>query len=129
MKDASDRIFFIRARATIEAVSFGELDRVAIILKSDSTLRLRIEGYTDSEGPDARELKLSARRAQAVERNLILLGISPSRMETIGYGKKKPIAPNDSLEGMARNRRVEMVLMNYPGDKPREKTGEKTAGY
>ena len=117
VNSASDRIFFVRARATIEPVSFGELDRVAAILKSDSTLRLRIEGHTDNEGPDARELRLSARRAQAVERYLEVLGISPARMETIGYGKKKPIAPNDSPEGMARNRRVEMLLMNYPSDK------------
>jgi len=117
VKDAADRIYFVRARATIEPVSFGELERVAAILKSDSTLRLRIEGYTDSEGPDARELRLSARRAQSVERYLVVLGIAPSRMETIGYGKKKPLAPNDSPEGMARNRRVEMVLMNYPGEK------------
>ena len=121
VKNAADRIYFVRAKANIEPVSFGELERVAEVLKSDSTLRLRIEGFTDSEGPDAREMRLSARRAQAVLKYLVVLGISPSRMETIGYGKKKPLAPNDSPEGMARNRRVEMVLMNYPDKKKEDK--------
>jgi outer membrane protein OmpA-like peptidoglycan-associated protein len=127
VKNASDRIYFVRAKANIEPVSFAELERVADVLKSDSTLRLRIEGFTDSEGPDAREMRLSARRAQAVEKYLVVLGISPSRMETVGYGKKRPLAPNDSPEGMARNRRVEMLLMNYPEDKKKEGNKEKPA--
>jgi outer membrane protein OmpA-like peptidoglycan-associated protein len=117
MKHASDRVFFVRARAAIEAVSYGELDHVVEILQEDSALRLRIEGYTDSEGPDAREIKLSLRRAESVARYLAMQGISPSRLDIVGLGKTKPIAPNDSPEGMARNRRVEMVLMNYPKDK------------
>ena len=117
MKKASDRVFFVRAKATIEAVSFGELDRVAEILLEDTSLRLRIEGYTDSEGPDEREIRLSQHRAQSVARYLAMQGVTPSRMDVIGYGKSKPIAPNDSPEGMARNRRVEMVLMNYPKEK------------
>ena len=123
MKHASDRVFFVRAKGTIEAVSYGELDHVVEILQDDSTLRLRIEGYTDSEGPDAREIKLSLRRAESVARYLAMQGISPSRMDIQGLGKTKPIAPNDSPEGMARNRRVEMVLMNYPKDKA--KVGDK----
>ena len=117
VKRASDRVFFVRAKASIEAVSFGELDHVVDVLKDDSTLRLRIEGYTDSEGPDDREIKLSLHRAQAVERYLEMQGIASSRMDVVGLGKTKPLAPNDTPEGMARNRRVEMVLMNYPKDK------------
>jgi outer membrane protein OmpA-like peptidoglycan-associated protein len=62
-------------------------------------------------------MKLSLRRAESVARYLAMQGISPSRMDIQGLGKTKPIAPNDSPEGMARNRRVEMVLMNYPKDK------------
>jgi outer membrane protein OmpA-like peptidoglycan-associated protein len=118
MKSASDRVFFIRAKATIEEVSLSELDRVVTILQSDTVLRLRIEGYTDSEGPDARELKLSEKRARAVYNYLVKQGIAPGRMDYIGYGKSRPLAPNSTMEGMAKNRRVEMVLMNYPKDKP-----------
>jgi outer membrane protein OmpA-like peptidoglycan-associated protein len=116
---AAERIFFVRAKATIEDISLPELDRVVAILQSDSTLRLRIEGYTDSEGTDERELKLSTRRAEAVERYMMKQGIAVTRLDFIGYGKAKPIATNDTDEGRAKNRRVEMVLMNYPKDKPR----------
>jgi outer membrane protein OmpA-like peptidoglycan-associated protein len=125
MKKASERIFFVRAKAAIEAVSYGELDHVVEILQDDSTLRLRIDGYTDSEGPDEREMKLSLRRAQAVERYLEMQGISASRMDVQGLGKTRPLAPNDTPEGMARNRRVEMVLMNYPKDKAAPPAGKK----
>lgn len=109
---AADRVFFIRAKANIEPISLNELDRVVEVLQSDTTLRLRIEGYTDSEGPDARELALSTRRAHSVYKYLVKKGIAPARMDYIGYGKAK--AGNETPEGMAQNRRVEMKLMNYP---------------
>ena len=114
---AADRIFFVRAKAIIEVVSFAELDRVASILQEDSTLRLRIEGHTDSEGTDQRNQKLSDRRAKAVYNYLIFKGIAADRMDYAGFGSKKPLAPNDTPEGMAVNRRTEMILMNYPKDK------------
>jgi outer membrane protein OmpA-like peptidoglycan-associated protein len=117
VNNAADRVFFVRAKATIENISLHELDRVATILLSDSTLRLRIEGYTDSEGTDERNQKLSDRRARAVFHYLSLNGVDPQRMDYIGYGSKKPLATNDTPEGMAQNRRVEMILMNYPKDK------------
>lgn len=114
---AADRIFFVRAKAVIEVVSFAELDRVASILQEDSTLRLRIEGHTDSEGTDQRNQKLSDRRAKAVYNYLLFKGIAADRMESAGFGSKKPLAPNDTPEGMSVNRRTEMILMNYPKDK------------
>lgn len=117
VNNAADRVFFVRAKATIEKISFHELDRVVQILQSDSTLRLRIEGHTDSEGTDERNQKLSDRRARAVFHYLSLQGIDPERMDYIGYGDKKPIATNNTREGMAQNRRVEMILMNYPKKK------------
>jgi outer membrane protein OmpA-like peptidoglycan-associated protein len=117
IKHASERVFFVRAKAIIEPVSLPDLDRVVEVLQSDSTLRLRIEGYTDSEGPDAREIALSTRRARAVYHYLAKKGIAVSRMDYIGYGKARPIASNETSEGMAQNRRVEMKLMNYPKDK------------
>lgn len=114
---AADRVFFVRAKATIEPVSFNELDRVVEVLVADSTLRLRIEGYTDDEGPDSREIALSNRRARSVYNYLAKKGIAVGRMDYIGYGKAKPLATNDTPEGMAQNRRVEMLLMNYPKEK------------
>ena len=115
---AADRVFFVRAKATIEPVSLNELDRVVEVLQSDTTLRIMIEGFTDNEGPDARELALSNRRARSVYHYLVKQGIAPGRMDYVGYGKAKPLADNTTAEGMAQNRRVEMVLMNYPKRKP-----------
>jgi outer membrane protein OmpA-like peptidoglycan-associated protein len=111
---AADRVFFVRAKAHIEPISYNELDRVVEVLQSDTTLRIRIEGYTDDEGPDAREIALSTHRAHSVYAYLLKKGIAPQRMDYIGYGKARPLADNDTPEGMAQNRRVEMKLMNYP---------------
>jgi outer membrane protein OmpA-like peptidoglycan-associated protein len=117
VKHAADRIFFVRAKATIEVISFGELDRVVSILQEDTTLRIRIEGNTDSEGTDQRNQKLSDRRARAVYNYFVFKGINPARMDYKGFGSTKPLAPNDTPEGMSLNRRTEMILMNYPKDK------------
>lgn len=113
MKRASDRIFFVRAKATIEKNCYAELDRVLDILQADTTLHLHIEGHTDSEGTDARNAALSLRRAKAVKKWLVSNGISASRLDTEAYGSKRPLADNSTPEGMAQNRRVEMELTNW----------------
>jgi outer membrane protein OmpA-like peptidoglycan-associated protein len=110
---ASDRVFFIRARADVEPSSLHELDRVVSILQADSTLRLHIQGHTDSEGTDERNQSLSLRRAKAVKAYLVSKGISAQRMDCRAYGSKRPIAPNSTPEGMAQNRRVDMELANW----------------
>ena len=121
VNNVADRVFFVRAKAVIEDNSLSELDRVVAILQSDSVLRIRIEGNTDSEGTDARNLNLSIRRAHAVVNYLRKQGIAASRMDFVGYGSKHPLADNGTPEGMAKNRRVEMVLMNYPADRKNKK--------
>lgn len=110
---AADRIFFVRAKAVIEKNCYPELDRVVQVLKADSTLHLHIEGHTDSEGTDARNQSLSRRRARAVLEYLESHGIPAGRMDTEAYGSKHPLASNETAEGMAQNRRVEMVLTNW----------------
>ncbi len=110
---AAERIFFVRARDIIEKDSYEELDRVVEILKSDPTLHLHIEGHTDSEGTDQRNQSLSDRRAKAVKRYLEKKGIADKRMDYKGYGSKRPLASNNTAEGMAQNRRVEMRLTNW----------------
>ena len=117
VNNAAERVFFVKAKATIEKISLHELDRVVSILQNDSTLRIRIEGYTDSEGTDERNQRLSDRRARAVFHYLHLQGIDAERMDYAGYGSKKPIASNETSEGMAQNRRTEMILMSYPKKK------------
>ncbi|MDO6433021.1 DUF5723 family protein [Flavitalea sp. BT771] len=110
---AADRIFFVRAKANIEKNCLPELDRIVTILKSDSSLRLVIQGHTDSEGTVERNAALSVRRAKAVKQYLVSQGIAPDRLETHAYGANRPLASNETAEGMAQNRRVEMELRNW----------------
>ncbi|HVW60481.1 MAG TPA: OmpA family protein, partial [Puia sp.] len=110
---ASDRIFFRRAKSNIEKICLPELDRVAVILKSDTTLRLVIQGHTDSEGTDQRNAALSVRRAKAVKEYFVSQGVPENRLETHAYGAHRPIASNETPEGMAQNRRVDMELRNW----------------
>ena len=110
---AAERVFFVRAKAIIEKDSYSELDRVVTILMADSTLHLHIEGHTDNEGTDQRNQSLSTRRARAVQHYLEQHGIPAARMDHKGYGSSRPLASNDTPEGMAKNRRVEMILTNW----------------
>ncbi len=85
------------------------LDEVVDILNKHGYIKLEIQGYTDSVGPEDYNLKLSQRRAEAVRDYLIAHGISPDRLIAKGYGESDPIAPNNTPEGRARNRRVIFV--------------------
>lgn len=77
------------------------------VLKLNPTLTIAVEGHTDSKGSDAYNQKLSERRANAVKSEIVRLGISPSRLTTVGYGESKPVDTNDTDQGRAYNRRVE----------------------
>ena len=73
---------------------------------------VRIEGHTDSTGPSALNLRLSQQRADSVRNALIELGISASRLTAVGMGQEFPIASNQTQEGRARNRRVDVIVLN-----------------
>jgi outer membrane protein OmpA-like peptidoglycan-associated protein len=87
------------------------LDEQAAVLVKESDIKVRIEGHTDNIGPEEYNQGLSERRAKAVEEYLISKGISADRLETMGYGPSRPIAPNDTKEGRAINRRVELNVL------------------
>lgn len=72
-------------------------------------VRVRVEGHTDSVGPEDYNQGLSERRANAVRQILVDNGVSPGRLTSIGFGESNPIASNDTAEGRALNRRVELV--------------------
>lgn len=93
------------------AKSFKILNRVAQILKKYPDYKVRIVGHTDNIGSEEYNLKLSKKRAEAVKKYLIKKGISASRLTTEGKGESSPIAPNDTEEGRAKNRRVEFFLL------------------
>jgi OmpA-OmpF porin, OOP family len=103
-------IFFETGRATIKSVSFSLLDEVAQALKDNPSIRVRIEGHTDSQGKDRYNLKLSRGRAASVRKYLIGRGIAARRMVSKGYGETRPVSDNRTAEGRSQNRRVEFVI-------------------
>ena len=86
------------------------LAKVSGIILAYPSLHVSIEGHTDSIGTDEYNQTLSEMRAQAVRDYFVQQGITSSAIETHGYGKSAPIASNDTVEGRAQNRRVELVL-------------------
>jgi OOP family OmpA-OmpF porin len=97
--------------AYIEPASAGVLELVAEQLREHPELRVRIEGYTDERASEAYNLELSRERAESVKRILVGFGIASSRLDVVGLGEAQPIASNDSAEGRALNRRVELKVI------------------
>jgi outer membrane protein OmpA-like peptidoglycan-associated protein len=84
------------------------LDEAIRILKRAKTVRVIAEGHTDSVGSDQYNEKLSLRRAEAVRDYLVAGGIDPARVEVKGFGESQPVASNETDDGRAQNRRVEL---------------------
>jgi len=99
-------------RANIRPDAMPILDEAASILKAHPNIRVDVNGYCDSRGSDAYNLKLSQRRADAVAEYLANQGIASDRLISHGYGKTNFVASNDTAEGRAQNRRVELVPEN-----------------
>ena len=83
-------------------------------LKEDSALKIKIIGHTDNIGPEKFNQKLSVRRAASVGNFLIQQGIEPGRVEAGGRGMGEPVGTNDTEEGRAKNRRVELMVSKVP---------------
>jgi len=95
-------------RATLDATSFEEIDRIAAYLTENPDLTAEIAGYTDDSGEYEYNMTLSQQRAESVKAALVERDIANKRITTKGYGENHPIVPNDSDEHRAMNRRVEM---------------------
>lgn len=105
-------ILFDSGSAKIKGESYKTLADIGQILIGDAALRLSIEGHTDSDGADAANLALSGSRAAAVKTFLVeTYKIDAARLETKGWGEQKPIDTNDTPEGKANNRRVELAKL------------------
>lgn len=87
------------------------LDEVVSILSGKPNVRVRVEGHTDHTGPDAYNQGLSERRAASVRKYLADHGIAAANLTSIGFGESRPIATNDTREGRALNRRVELQVL------------------
>jgi OOP family OmpA-OmpF porin len=97
-------------KSNIRADARPVLDEAINILNTESGISVVAEGHTDSVGTDAYNKRLSERRARAVKDYLVKGGISSSRIETVGYGESQPVASNDTADGRAQNRRVELKV-------------------
>ena len=108
----NDEILFDVDEAELKPGGMQQLGRVAEFLRQNPERNVLIEGHTDSTAPDAYNLALSQRRANAVEDFLIAQGVQPTRISAIGYGEQLPIASNETAAGRQANRRVEIVVLN-----------------
>ncbi|MEI6408428.1 MAG: OmpA family protein [Bacteroidota bacterium] len=100
-------VFFETGSSTLRSESSTELDRLVALLKQARWLHIQINGHTDNVGSEASNLTLSEARAKAVYNYLIQKGIASDRLKYKGFGKSKPVTPNDTEEGRAKNRRTE----------------------
>lgn len=107
----SKKIQFEFNKAEIVPSSFVLLDNIATIMMNYPDLHFSIEGHTDNIGTEAFNMELSLRRAVAVKSYLIGKGIDGKRMSVKGHGETKPVAGNDTEEGRALNRRVEIIII------------------
>jgi outer membrane protein OmpA-like peptidoglycan-associated protein len=117
LRDGNDIIIrlvglnFPSAAATIEQKSFGLLTKVRDAIKSFPESTVSVLGHTDSYGSDEKNLQLSQERADAVKQYLLAnFKSTASQFEASGYGESKPIANNETKDGRAANRRVEVVI-------------------
>ena len=107
----SGRIRFPSSGTEIRPWSRPALDRVIAALKRCPTLRIEVAGYTDVTGTRAFNEKLSKERAAAVVATLVTAGIQADRLKSTGYASQRPIANNRTQAGRARNRRVELTVI------------------
>lgn len=104
-------IYFDFDKTTLKSESFVELNKVVDFLKRNPNVEIEIHGHTDNKGSDDYNLELSQGRSQAVMDYIVSQGIEAYRLAAIGYGETKPIDTNDTDEGRANNRRVEVTVV------------------
>jgi outer membrane protein OmpA-like peptidoglycan-associated protein len=104
-------VTFATNEASVQPQFRATLDQVADVLKSYNQTYIDVYGHTDSTGSDSYNLSLSQRRAASVADYLTSRGVQSARLGTRGFGETQPVASNDTEEGKAANRRVEIKLV------------------
>jgi outer membrane protein OmpA-like peptidoglycan-associated protein len=104
-------ILFDYDKADLKWDAQQNLTKLAGILNKYEDTNILIEGHTDSDGAAEYNMGLSNRRAQSVANHLANLAVDATRFTLMGYGENQPIASNDTAEGKAQNRRVEVAIM------------------
>jgi|RhiMetdeSRZDD1v2_1073273.scaffolds.fasta_scaffold433831_2 OmpA-OmpF porin, OOP family len=105
-----DNLNFETGSTKLTPDSIPTVDSLVVILKAYPAVAVRLEGHTDNTGDAAANKKLSLDRAIVVKEIMITGGVADGRIDTDGYGEEKPIAPNETEEGRAKNRRTELVV-------------------
>jgi OmpA-OmpF porin, OOP family len=103
-------VLFDTGKATLKPGAYSTIERLASVLKEDSSRKVMIEGHTDSVGTDEYNQSLSERRAESVQAALFERGVEASQISTVGKGETTPVASNDTAAGRQQNRRVELVF-------------------
>ncbi|MBW2107933.1 MAG: OmpA family protein [Deltaproteobacteria bacterium] len=101
-------IHFDTGKATIKTAAYPALDEVIDVFRANPVLKAEIQGHTDNVGSAAMNQALSEKRAKAVFEYLVKCGTDPDRLSFAGYGYSQPISSNDTAEGRAMNRRVQL---------------------
>lgn len=110
---ASDRIFFGLDQYDIDAEDQATLQSQTAWLQQNPTVRVTIEGHADERGTRDYNIALGERRANAAKNYLASLGIVPSRITTVSYGKERPAALGSDEAAWAQNRRAVTVTIQY----------------
>jgi len=105
-------VLFATGKADLSPNANKSAEKLADFLKKHPKRDVLIEGHTDSVGEDDYNLVLSRKRADSVKYKLMADGVEADRITTVGYGKKFPLASNDTKAGKAQNRRVEVIILN-----------------
>ena len=105
-------VLFETGETDLRSEAMDSLVEVVDLLQSEPDKLIRIEGHTDSTGNEEANLRISQQRADAVLEALVSLGVEADRVTSIGMGQDFPIASNDTEEGRAQNRRVDVILLD-----------------
>ena len=110
--NVGDRVYFDLDRYTIRPEAYPRLDAQVAWLQRYPQVTVRIEGNADERGTREYNLALGARRAESVRSYLVERGVSAGRIDTISYGKERPIAAGSNEEAWARNRNAHTAIVS-----------------
>ena len=105
-------VLFASGQTTLVEGGRSSLEEVVDLLQTEPDKKIRVEGHTDSRGDAEANLLLSEQRAKAVLEALVSLGVASDRISSEGMGEDFPIASNEDEDGRARNRRVDVILLD-----------------
>ena len=95
----------------MKPAALAELKAAAEVLEANPTIKIRVEGHTDSTGSAAINDRLSQQRADAVREQLVQDGVGADRIQAQGFGSSRPVGSNATAAGRAANRRVDIAIL------------------